>query len=697
MPQTEMHYLFEPRSVAVIGVSHDPSKVGYKIVNSILAGGYKGKVFLVNPKGGKICGLPVYKSIAEIKEKIDFALISVPAKSVLEIVTECPTGKIKFLSIVSSGFSEAGNSEEEGKIVCLARKKGMRILGPNVFGLYSAKASLNATFGGKVTKAKAGSLAIISQSGALGIALMGKTETEKVGLSSIVFEGNKADLNEKDFLPYLASDRGTKAVFIYLEGVKDGKQLAENIKKTAAEKPVVILRAGSSAKGAEAAISHTGSLAGETKIFSAVMRQSGAVLAESLQQAINWSKFLASAPAPKGENTVIITNGGGIGILAADACEKYQVNLYEDKSCLKRIFSSVVPAFGSLKNPIDITGQATAQDYQKVLEKALFSHEIHAVICLGCETAVLDSRALSMVFRDSYKKFKEARKPIVFAFIGGQGVKKHLLSLKEKNVPIFNEGAEAVSCLAGLYRHYRQQKRKTEKPRTVFFNEAVTKKVEEIIKKARIEKRHLLYSSEAGEIAEMMGINLPESQVAFSKEEAVKAAGKVGFPVVMKIIDKDIVHKTEVGGVVLDLRNEQEVAEVYGQKRWGQVEIAAMIKGGIEMIVGAKKDRDFGTIVMAGLGGIYAEVLKDFTFKAFPISQNEAEKMLAELKSFPLLSGVRGEKERDIAKVAEIILKLGAVIENFPAIAEIEINPLAVFAKEEGAKALDVRVVINKG
>lgn len=696
MSAIEMKYLFEPRSVAVIGVSHHPEKVGYKILKSILQGGYKGKVFLVNRNGGQILGLPVYKNIAEVREEIDFALISVPAKSVLEVIAECPAGKIKFLSIIASGFSEVGNLEEERKIIDLAKKKEARILGPNVFGLYSAKASLNATFGGRVTRTKTGNLAIISQSGALGIALMGKTETEKIGLSAIVFEGNKADLSEKDFLPYFAGDSRTRAVFIYLEGVKDGKQLAENIKKATAVKPVVILSAGSSARGAEAAVSHTGSLAGERKIFMAVLQQCGAILAANLRQAVNWSKFLASAPIPKGENTIIITNGGGMGILAADASEKYGINLFEDRICLQKIFSSIVPSFGSLKNPIDITGQATAQDYRKTLEEALLSNKIHSVICLGCETAVLDNRELAMVFRDIYKKFKEAQKPIVFAFIGGNEVKKHLLSLAEENIPIFSEGEEAVSCLASLYQHCRNQKRKTEKTRRLVFGMEVAEKIEKIIKKAGTKKRSLLYPQEAGEIAKLVGISRPESQVVLGQREAVSAARKIGFPVVMKIVAREVVHKTEVGGVVLDLKSEQEVALAYDQKGWKQVEIAKMIKGGVEVIIGAKKDPDFGTIVMAGLGGIYAEVFKDVVFRAFPLSKNEAEKMLSEFKSSPLLFGIRGEKEKAVSEIAEAILKLGMLVENFAAIAEVEINPLAVFAKGKGVIGLDVRVILQK-
>lgn len=703
MSSTEIKYLFEPRSVAIIGASHDPDKVGYKILENIIAGGFKGKIFPVNYKGGKILGLTVYQSVLKIKEEIDLALIAIPAKSVFEAVKECAVKKIKFLVIVTSGFSEAGKTEEEKKIVDFAKEKGMRILGPNVFGIYSSKSSLTATFGAKVEKP--GNVAIISQSGALGIALMGKTETEGIGLSSIIFEGNKADLEEKDLLPYFLTDEQTKVIFIHLEGVKNGKELVFVLKELTAKKPVVVLKAGTTAKGAQAAISHTGSLSGEKEVFFAAMKQCGVIQAENLQEAIDWSKFLASAPVPKGENVVIITNGGGMGILATDACEKYQLGLYEDSLDLQRTFCTIIPDFGSCQNPVDITGQAKAENYQKILERALEDTAVHSVICLGCETAVLDNQKLAEVLVDIYGKYQKAGKPITFAFFGGKEVEEKLLSLRRKGLPIFSETEVAVSCLGALYQHYRNLKRKPGKTKPSAWSVSA-KKIDKIAGKAEKEERSLLYPQEAGEIMELIGISSPKSLMALTEDQAAELAGEIGFPVVMKVVSKDIVHKTEAGGVILDLQRKEQVIKAYQRlmknvkkydpkARIEGVAISETIKGGIEVIVGAKKDRDFGTIVMVGLGGIYAEALKDISFRTFPLSLEEAEGMIQELRSSRLFRGVRGEKEKDIHKLGEVILKLGAMVENCPAVTEVEINPLKVFEKGKGIKALDTRILVG--
>lgn len=703
MSLTDIKYLFEPRSVAIIGASHDPDKVGHKILENIIAGGFKGKIFPVNYQGGKILGLTVYQSVLKIKEEIDLALIAIPAKSVFEAVKECAAKKIKFLVIVASGFSEAGKTEEEKKIVNFAREKGMRILGPNVFGIYSSRSSLTATFGAKVEKP--GNVAIISQSGALGIALMGKTETEGIGLSSIIFEGNKADLEEKDLLPYFLTDEQTKVIFIHLEGVKNGKELVFVLKELTAKKPVVVLKAGTTAKGAQAAISHTGSLSGEKEVFFAAMKQCGVIQAENLQEAIDWSKFLASAPVPKGENVVIITNGGGMGILATDACEKYQLGLYEDSLDLQRTFCTIIPDFGSCQNPVDITGQAKAENYQKILERALEDTAVHSVICLGCETAVLDNQKLTEVLVDIYRKYQKAGKPITFAFIGGKEVEEKLLSLRRKGLPIFSETEEAVSCLGALYQHYHNLKRGLDKTKPLAWS-ASAKKISQILGKAKKEERSLLYPQEAGEIMELIGISSPKSLIVLNENQAARLARKIGFPVVMKVVSKDIVHKTEAGGVILDLQRKEQVIKAYQRlmknvkkydpkARIEGVAISETIKGGIEVIVGAKKDRDFGTIVMVGLGGIYAEALKDISFRTFPLSLEEAEGMIQELRSSRLFRGVRGEKEKDIHKLGEVILKLGAMVENCPAVTEVEINPLKIFEKGKGIKALDTRILVG--
>jgi acyl-CoA synthetase (NDP forming) len=346
-----MRYLFEPRSIAVIGASHDTAKIGYTVLENIVLGGYPHKVYPINPQGGEILGLRVSRDyphkvypinpqggeilglrvsrdLEEIDEPIDLAYIVIPAKFVFDAVKSCAEKGVKIALIITSGFSEVGNIEEERKIAAYAREHGLRILGPNIFGIYSAAASLNGTFGTR--DVRPGNVAIITQSGALGLSMIGKTAVENIGISAMVSVGNKADIDESDLLEYLITQDMTKLIFMYIEGVKEGERLVKALREATKKKPVVVIKSGRSEKGAIAVASHTGSLAGTDEVFDAIMKQSGVLRAESLQDAFDWCKFLSNNPLPHGEHTVIITNGGGVGVMTADACEKYGVKLYGD-------------------------------------------------------------------------------------------------------------------------------------------------------------------------------------------------------------------------------------------------------------------------------------------------------------------------------------------------------------------------------
>jgi len=338
---------------------------------------------------------------------------------------------VKFLVLITSGFSEVGNIDEERRIVDFARQHQMRILGPNIFGIYSSMAPINATFGTR--EVRPGNVAIITQSGALGLAMIGKTAVENIGLSAIVSVGNKADINETDLLGYLASHRDTRVILMYIEGVKDGDKLVGVLKETTRLKPVVVIKSGRSKAGAMAAASHTGSLAGADEIFSDIMKQTGVLRAESIQEAFSWCKYLATAPSPRGENVVIVTNGGGIGVMAADACEKYGVGLYDDIETMEKAFAGAVPSFGSAKNPVDITGGATASDYERALKVSLKNDAIHAVVCLGCETAVFSGDQLSETAQKVYSQAK-SNKPMIFSFFGGPQMEKTVDHLKVNGI-----------------------------------------------------------------------------------------------------------------------------------------------------------------------------------------------------------------------------------------------------------------------
>lgn len=696
--------LFEPRAVAVVGASHNKEKVGYKIIENIKTCGYTGNVYPVNPEGGVILDYPVYRSIQEVPGEIDVVVIAIPAKNVYDAVKSCADKGVKYALIISSGFSEVGEVETEKAIVSYARSKGMRIIGPNIFGMYVAKSSINATFGTK--DLLKGDVAIITQSGALGISLMGRATVDGIGLSGMFSLGNKADLDESDFLEYLIDDPSTKIIMMYIEGVKHGDRMVRILKGATAKKPVIVIKAGRSRRGAMAAASHTGSLAGADNVFSDIMKQCGVIRAESIKEALNWCKFLSTSPTPTGENAVIITNGGGMGVMAADACEKYAVNLYDDVESMKRIFSKVVPSFGSVKNPIDLTGQATIEYYKNAIEAALADKNIHSIICLACETAFFDPEAIGLMIKEKYVS-NRPNKPIVFSFFGGRGMEDCIADLAACGIPAYSDVYEAVSCMGALYATYRNVAYTRPEQLDQKKYGINDKLIRDVIAKVRKEGRTLLLADEAEKVMAAAGIRMPQSCFASSVEGAIKCAEKIGYPVALKVVSMDIMHKSDAGGVALDLENEREVLDAYQAVMYNcrrhkpdakidGVQVSEMLENGMEVIVGAIRDKSFGPVLMYGLGGLYVEVIDDVAFRSYPIDEKEAMNMINETKSSHLLMGVRGEKKRDVSALVSTLLKIGAILHAHPSISDIEINPLTVYEEGRGVMAPDVRIILKK-
>ena len=447
----ELEFLFRPRSVAVIGASHNPKKIGYKILSNILSGGYQGKVYPVNPKGGEILGLKVYRRITEVPGPVDLAVIAVPAQIVPDVLEECGQKGVKAVAIISSGFKEVGNTLLEQRVVEIARRYGMRILGPNIFGIAYLPANLNATFG--PSKVRRGNIALISQSGALGIALMGWTQTAGLGLSAVVSVGNKADISDEDLIHFFAEDPNTDVIVIYMEGVHNGRAFMDAVRSC--PKPVVVIKAGRSKRGAMAASSHTGSLAGSDLVYDGVFKQIGVIRARSYRDAFVVARALADLPMPKGDRTVIITNGGGIGVLATDAAEAEGINLYSGED-LKE-FKAVMPPFGSYKNPIDITGGATVEQYVQALRMAEDKDTIDSIALLYCETAVCDPEELADAIKREYK----GKKPLVVAMVGGEKSARAVELLNEAGIPAYDAPEDAMRALSALHlwQRYRKKRR----------------------------------------------------------------------------------------------------------------------------------------------------------------------------------------------------------------------------------------------
>jgi acetyl coenzyme A synthetase (ADP forming)-like protein len=693
-----MEKLFKPKSIAVVGASSNTEKLGYKILSNIISSGFQGKLYPVTPKGGEILGKKAYKSLLEIDDEIDFIAVVVRVDFVHDVIKEAVQKGVKFAEIITSGFSEVGEKELEKEVVETAKKGNLRIIGPNMFGVYSKASHMNATFSAK--KVLEGDVAVLTQSGAIGVAMVGKTEVENVGLSSIISFGNKADLNEADIVDYLKTDSHTKAILLYIEGIKDGERVLASLKEVAKVKPTIVLKSGVSKRGAMAVASHTGSLAGSDRVFNEIMKQSGVLRANTMREAINWSQFLSNSPEPKGFNTLVITNGGGLGALATDSAEKWSVDLIESSEYMNERYKSIAPDFGSLQNPIDITGGADGKIYRKALKLALEDPKVDSIVVLGTEVAVFPAEDIEAMIREELKK--GLKKPVVFSFVGGKEMEERTVEMRKDGVPIFADVDDALSAFGAMYRRYRNLLRSRE---TVLRPELNLEKSCAIVEKAISENRNALLTTEAMEILNHLKISNPQNGIAKTSDEAKELAEKIGYPVVMKILSKDILHKSDAGGVVVGVENSDEVSQgfkkiVRNAKAYNSeaeiegVEIVEMVKPSTEIILGARKDEQFGTTVMAGVGGVYVEVFNDVSFRSYPLTREEVSRMFKSTKLKKLLAGVRGEVPRDEEILVETVLKLGEIVESCPNISDIEINPL--FLYEKGLKAVDARIILNK-
>ncbi len=445
--------LFRPKSVVIVGASKTPGKIGHALLTNVLRYGFKGPVYPVNPKYDEIEDLKCYPTVLDIPGEIDLVIVAIPAESVPKVIGEIGAKGGKVAVVISSGFKEIGREDLENELLEYGRKYGVRILGPNIFGVAYTPEKLNATFG--PTEVREGSIAFITQSGALGIALMGWTIVEKIGLSALISVGNKSDIDDADLLEWLKDDPYTKVILIYMEGVKDGRRFLKVAKEVSKKKPIVVIKAGRTARGMKAVSSHTGSLAGMDSVYSAAFEQAGILRANNVEEAFDWAVLFSTGKVPLGEETVIITNGGGVGVLATDACETNGIKLLDPPEDLKEAFSSYMPPFGSAKNPVDITGQATHVEFEGAVEAAIRHDSVKNIIVLYCQTAVSDPIKLAEVL---VKQNKSTEKPMVASFIGGEKVVKAMEIMREGGFPAYPTPERAVKALAAMLKWGRKRK-----------------------------------------------------------------------------------------------------------------------------------------------------------------------------------------------------------------------------------------------
>ncbi len=680
--------IFNPKRVAVVGASNDASKIGHQIMKNIVEGGFQGEVFPINPKSAEVLGRRAYRTLSEAPSDIDLVVIAIPAPFVLASMEECARCKVKAVAIITSGFGEVGKIAEELQLKKIADDNNIALLGPNIFGIAYPPNKLNASFGPK--DIYPGKLAFITQSGALGIGLMGWTVMKKIGMAALVNVGNKADVDEQDLINYFNKDANVKVILMYMEGIKDGLKFL----KTKIEKPTVVLKVGRSSRGAKAAASHTGSLSGSDKIYDAVFNQLGILRANTFTEAFSWARAL-SLPLPTGDDAIIITNGGGIGVATTDECENCGIKILDDQKWLEEKFRPTMPDFGSTKNPIDVTGGAGVDGYEQALKIAFAEDRIKSVIVLYCETAVTDPLDIAKAVT---KCFDEAgrNKPVVVSMVGGERTRDALVYLNEHFIPASSLVDVSVSALKIVYKWRDIVARGESHPVLAQAPKTVT----DLLDSVRREGRTILMEHEARRVMELCGVPTPPWAFVANADEAVKAADEKGlYPLAMKIASPDIVHKSDVGGVVLNIRDGQELREKFNamMEKIKKVQPNAKLLGvnlirmvsGIECIVGMSTDPQFGPAVMFGLGGVFVEALKDVAFRIVPFDEAEANRLVASIKSQNILAGFRGMS----ADRASIIKTLVAVQQLAPFVKEIDINPL--LTNQSGSYAVDARIVLK--
>ena len=699
-----MKALFKPKSVAVIGASREPGKVGYVVLKNIIESGYRGEIYPVNPRAEKILGLSAYKSILEVSSDVDLAVIVVPAQAVLDVMEECGKKSVKYAVVISAGFKEIGGEgvEREKKLIEIARKYGVRVVGPNCLGIMDLHTPLNATFAS--TPGVKGGVAFISQSGALLSAILDWAPRVGVGFSKIVSLGNKADLNEVDFLAYLGEDPETKVVLLYLESIDQGKRFVEIGSIVTRKKPVILLKGGITEAGARAALSHTGAMAGGVTALRAALRKAGIIQVSTVSELFDMAIAFNSQPIPVGSRIGIVTNAGGAGVVVSDLLVSRGLKLAEFSKHTIEYLRSTLPPVASVYNPVDVIGDARADRYRVAIEALLRDPNVSALLVILTPQVITEPEETAKVIVELSRRYPS--KPILAVFIGGERVEKAVRILVENNIPIYDMPERAVAAILGLTEYSEIRERLERAVERVEIFDVDREGALVIIEEAKRQNRRVLLEHEAKEVVKHYGIPIAPTKLAMNEERAVEIARKLGYPVVVKIASPDITHKSDIGGVVVGLKSDEEVIEAFrtvilNAKRYVPaatiqgVVVQKMVPKGREVIIGATKDPVFGHILMFGLGGVYVELFKDVSFRLAPLSLREAREMVTETKAYALLRGFRGEPPADINALVNVLLRVSKLVTDIPQIVEMDINPLFVYEEGVGAIAVDVRIIIE--
>lgn len=698
-----LSHFFNPASVAVIGASKNPTKLGYAVLENLVHGGYLSngrRVYPINPKADKILDIEAFPSVTEVPDPIDLAVLVIPYPYVPDALRTCGEKGVPAAIVISAGFREAGldGLERERELLEIANEYNIRLIGPNCLGVIDTATPLNASFSAGLPPD--GPMDFMSQSGALGTAILDWAQAGRLGLNKFVSLGNKADVNETDLLQMWGHDPTSRVILCYIEGLPDGQEFIQVAREVSKIKPVIALKSGITEAGSRAVSSHTGSLAGSEQAYRAAFRQAGVIRADSLQDLFDYAVAFGYLPSLKGDRIAIVTNAGGPGILATDALERAGLRLARFETECIRALEQFLPDAASAANPVDVLGDARADRYRFAIEKVVADPNVDGVMVILTPQAMTEIAETAKVVAELAKKVGV---PVMGCFMGEARVEEGASILEENRVPnfAFPERAAIVFKAMSTYRTLQAE------PFPTYKTFEVDKgAVRETIDNALAEGRVTIGDAEARSILEAYDFTIPASMLAKSPEEAIEFAEEIGYPVVMKVASPDILHKTDVGGVKVGLQNASDVRDAFDlityrsqrylpeARLWGCL-VQKMVPPGLEILIGMNRDPQFGPLVTFGLGGIYVEILKDVSFRVAPFSPREAEQMLSEIKTHALLDGVRGQPPKDKDALIDALLRIGQLVIDFPEIAELDINPFIVYDQGHGGVAIDMRLVIK--
>ena len=688
------------RGIAVIGASENPEKLGYQVLSNLISSGFKGQVYPVNPKAKEILGLPCYASVLNAAGPVDLVVVIVPNVFVPAVLEESGQKGVKGAIIITAGFREAGAEglKLEQQILGIAKKYNFRIVGPNCLGVIDTLIPMNASFAAGTPEV--GTIAFMSQSGALCTAILDYALAEDIGFSHFISLGNKSDVDEVTLLDDWKDDSHTNAIIAYIEGIRDGVAFMKTARQTAQQKPIIAVKSGRTASGSRAVSSHTGSLAGSDAAYDAAFLQSGVIRADSVQDLFDYSTAFAYQPLLKGNRIAIVTNAGGPGVMATDALERHGLVLASLQPETEAVLKGALPPSANIHNPVDVIGDARGDRYAAAIEATLRDPGVDGMIVIltpQTSTEIVGTAAAAI------KASQDSGKPVLGCWMGEKEVSKGIKVLAKSRVPNYPFPERAVAALGAMYRYWNWRKQPTVEIEDL---PADKDAVSKLFATVRQDGRATIGDTEAQTILKAYGITTPHSAVAATADEAVTACREIGYPVVMKIASPDILHKSDVGGIIVGVKSDDEVRQAFGtliQRArahkpdatiWG-AQIQEMVTNAREVIIGMSRDPQFGPLVMFGLGGIYVEVLKDVIFRVAPMSRLQATQMVEAIRSYKLLAGVRGQAPSDVEAIVETILRVSQLVTDFPEIAELDINPLLVREKGQGAVAVDMRLILK--